>query len=197
MNAIKTYDYNKDVIEKMDHGINNPGWNVFTNVVEAMTNAPIARVLNKAQNLKLAMQANIEPWQRIAIGLGWSAWSVGVEDQEIKDVKLEVKQDRAEKSKERAKEKKAKNNADKQKEKESKGLKKVRCSGIKSDGNRCSIRVETKNKSAKCTYHKAFKPGGDSDGDGKKEYRCKASTSSGNRCKNRTENKNKKCYAHQ
>ena len=196
MNAIKTYDYNKDVIKKMDHGINNPGWNVFTNVIEAMTNAPIARVLNKAQNLKLAMQANIEPWQRVAIGLGWSAWSVGVEDQEIKEVKAEVKRDRKATSNKRSKEKKAKSKADKEKENKAKGIKSVRCSGIKSDGTRCKITVQTKNKTAKCTYHKAFKDGSDTDGDGKKEYRCKAKTSSGKQCKNRTENKSKKCYAH-
>ena len=197
MNAIKTYDYNKDVIKKMDHGINNPGWNVFTNVVEGLTNAPIARVLNKAQNLKLALQANIETWQRVAIGLGWSAWSVGVEDQEIKEAKAEVKQDRKAESNKRAKEKKAEKKAKQDKENKAKGIKSVRCSGTKSDGTRCKITVQTKSKTAKCTYHKAFKDGSDSDGDGKKEYRCRAKTSSGKQCKNKTENKNKKCYAHQ
>jgi len=197
MNAIKTYDYNKDVIKKMDHGINNPGWNVFTNVVEGLTNAPIARVLNKAQNLKLALQANIETWQRVAIGLGWSAWSVGVEDQEIKEAKAEVKQDRKAESNKRAKEKKAEKKAKQDKENKAKGIKSVRCSGTKSDGTRCKITVQTKNKTAKCTYHKAFKDGSDTDGDGKKEYRCRAKTSSGKQCKNKTENKNKKCYAHQ
>ena len=197
MNAIKTYDYNKDVIKKMDHGINNPGWNVFTNVIEGLTNAPIARVLNKAQNLKLAMQANIETWQRVAIGLGWSAWSVGVEDQEIKEAKAEVKQDRKAESNKRAKEKKAEKKAKQDKENKAKGIKSVRCSGTKSDGARCKITVQTKSKTAKCTYHKAFKDGSDTDGDGKKEYRCRAKTSSGKQCKNKTENKNKKCYAHQ
>ena len=59
--------------------------------------------------------------------------------------------------------------------------------------------VETKSKTAKCTYHKSYDPnkGSDRDNDGIKEYQCKGMTSSGNRCKNRTENKNKKCYAHQ
>jgi len=59
--------------------------------------------------------------------------------------------------------------------------------------------VETKNKTAKCIYHKDYneKEGSDMDGDGIKEFRCTAIKSNGNRCKNRTENKNKKCYAHQ
>ena len=59
--------------------------------------------------------------------------------------------------------------------------------------------VDTKAKTAKCMYHKSYKPneGSDNDGDGIKEYRCKATTGSGNRCKNRTENTSKKCYAHQ
>ena len=206
MNAIKTYDYNKDVIKKMDHGINNPGWNVFTNVVEGMTNAPIARVLNKAQNLKLAMQANIETWQRVAIGLGWSAWSVGVEDQELLEAKAEVKEDKSKASKERAKAKREAKKLDKQdtsnkeaEDKKKEGYKTLRCISKKSDGSRCSIMVETKAKFAYCNYHKTYDPkkGSDNNGNGIKEYQCSGKTGSGSRCKNRTENKNKKCYAHQ
>tara|TARA_B110000046_G_scaffold119088_2_gene125798 strand:- start:4503 stop:6677 length:2175 start_codon:yes stop_codon:yes gene_type:complete len=206
MNAIKTYDYNKDVIKKMDHGINNPGWNVFTNVVEGITNAPIARVLNKAQNLKLAMQANIEAWQRVAIGLGWSAWSVGVEDQELLEAKAEVKEDKSKASKERAKAKREAKKLDKQdtsnkeaEDKKKEGFKQVRCISKKSDGSRCSIMVETKAKFAYCNYHKTYDPkkGSDNNGNGIKEYQCSGKTGSGSRCKNRTENKNKKCYAHQ
>ena len=79
-----------------------------------------------------------------------------------------------------------------------KGIKQVRCSGTKSNGERCSIMVETKNNTAKCMYHKSYKEGegSDRDNDGIKEYRCTATTGSGKRCKNRTEHKSKKCYAH-
>ena len=191
MSAVKTYAYNKDVIKKMGPGINNPGWSVFGNVVEAVTNAPVARVINKANNVKQILTGNMDMWQRVAILLGWSTWSVGVEDQELVDAKAEVKADRKAASKERSKQKKT----DSKKSKTN--IKTVRCSGTRSSGGRCNIQVETNAKSAKCMYHKEFKEGSDTDGDGKKEYRCKSKTGSGKRCRNKTENKNKRCYAHQ
>tara|TARA_R100001369_G_scaffold37705_1_gene63138 strand:- start:578 stop:1549 length:972 start_codon:yes stop_codon:yes gene_type:complete len=193
MNAVKTYDYNDDVIKKMGPGINNPAWSVFGNVVEAVTNAPVARLINKANNVRQVLTGNMDMWQRAAILMGWSTWSVGVEDQELVDAKAEVKADRKKASNDKSKQKKV----DSKKKKAS--IKTVRCSGIKSSGSRCSIQVETNAKSAKCTYHKAYKPneGSDRDKDGIKEYQCKSKTGSGKRCKNRTENKNKKCYAHQ
>mgnify|MGYP003669058087 CR=1 FL=1 len=186
ISAIKTYDYNKDIISSMGMGISNPAWNVFTNVVEGVTNIPVARVMNKLQNLEMATTGNMEFWQRLALTLGWSRWSIGVEDEKRNEAKADAKKDR--------KEKKKKAKADKRADDESK---KVRCSAIKSSGSRCNMKVTTNAKTAKCIYHKKFKEGSDTDGDGKKEYRCKASTSSGKRCGNKTENKNKKCYAHQ
>ncbi len=186
ISAIKTYDYNKDIISSMGMGISNPAWNVFTNVVEGVTNIPVARVMNKLQNLEMATTGNMEFWQRLALTLGWSRWSIGVEDEKRNEAKADAKKDR--------KEKKSKAKADKRADDESK---KVRCSAIKSSGSRCNMKVTTNAKTAKCIYHKKFKEGSDTDGDGKKEYRCKASTSSGKRCGNKTENKNKKCYAHQ
>lgn len=193
MNAVKTYDYNDDVIKKMGPGINNPAWSVFGNVVEAVTNAPVARLINKANNIRQVLTGNMDMWQRAAILMGWSTWAVGVEDQELVDARAEVKADRKKASNDKSKQKKV----DSKKKKAS--VKTVRCSGIKSSGSRCSIQVETNAKSAKCTYHKTYKPneGSDRDKDGIKEYQCKSKTGSGKRCKNRTENKNKKCYAHQ
>jgi len=195
MNAIKTYDYNKDVIKKMGPGINNPAWNIFGNVVEAVTNAPVARLINKLDNVRLLLTGNMDMWQRTAILMGWSTWSVGVKDEEVVDAKAEVKQDRKEASKQKKKDKKS--TESKKRKEASDKIKKVRCSATKSGGGRCNMQVATEAKTAKCIYHRAFKDGSDTDGDGKKEYRCKAKTSSGSRCKNKTENKNKKCYAHQ
>ena len=84
-----------------------------------------------------------------------------------------------------------------QEEKKKKGVKRVRCSGTNSSGNRCSLTTETSKKNWKCFHHGLFKDGGDRDGDGIKEYRCTGKTSSGARCKNKGEyGKNKKCYAH-
>ena len=206
MNAIKTYDYNKDVMKKMDYSFNNPGWDVLANLVEATTNAPMARIVNKAKNVELALSASTEPWQKVALLLGWNKWDVGVEDVELEEARGSVKEDKAkaaqgrrEERKEQKKEEKAQEKEKEEEEKREAGIKQVQCSQVKSDGSRCKVMVETDKDTALCQYHKSYdeSTGSDLNNDGVKEFQCTATTSSGKRCKNRTENKNKKCYAHQ
>jgi len=205
MNAVRTEQYNKGVGEKIGFRIENPYLSMAANVVEAGTNIPLARLVSKANNLEEAVTGNHQLWQRVAMGAGWSRWSVNVKDEELEKAKAEVKQDKKDKTKANKDKKKQEEKAEKakvkkqQEEKEKKeGIKEVRCSGRKSNGKRCSIMVKTNAKTAKCMYHKTYKPNeaSDRDGDGVKEYRCVARKANGQRCKNRTENKNKKCYAH-
>ena len=151
MSAIKTYDYNKDVMKKMDHGINNPIWNVFANIIEATTNAPAARLLNKANNLKEAANTNNELWQRIGLALGWDKWSLGVKDTELEEAKEEVKADRKQESKDKAKKKREEKKKQKAEEDKAKGIKEVRCYALKSNGKRCKNKTTNKNK--RCYAH--------------------------------------------
>ena len=204
MNAVKTDQYNKGVGDKLGLRVENPNLRIAANVVEATTNIPAARVLNKANNLEEAFTGQMKLWQRAALTMGWSMWDVGIRDEELEQAKEEVRADRKKQreiDRQKKKEEKDKQKAiKKQKEeddKKKKGIKTVQCSGIRSDGQRCKLTTETNKKTWKCTHHMEFKDGMDRDGDGLKEYRCTATTSSGNRCKNKTENKNKKCYAHQ
>ena len=179
-NAIKTEQYNKGVGEKLGFRIENPNLSIAANLIEAGTNIPIARLVNKANNMEEAITGQHDLWQRVALTSGWNRWNVGVKDEELEKAKAEVKQDK------------------KQKKTDTKKSGRVRCSKIKSDGKRCKIMVETKSKNALCQYHKSYndKTGSDIDGDGIKEYRCKAIKSNGQRCKNRTEHKSKKCSFH-
>jgi hypothetical protein len=151
MNAIKGYDYNRDVIKKMDHGINNPGWNVFTSVVEGVTNAPLDGALRKTQNVDLALRGNIDPWQRAALMLGWNAWSIGVKDEELEQAKEEVREDKAEASKEKQKKKREEKKAQEEKEKQEKGIKRVRCIALTNSLKRCKNTTENSNK--RCWAH--------------------------------------------
>ena len=110
--------------------------------MEALTNIPVARIINKANNVEEALTGNHQLWQKIALISGWSKWSVGVEDEELEKAKIKVEEQRA---------------IDKKTEKETKkkeALKTgriVRCSGIKSNGERC--KVVTYSKSGLCYYH--------------------------------------------
>ena len=209
MNSVKTEQWNKGVSKEIGFRIENPNLSIAAGWIEALTNAPVARLINKANNVEEALNSNNELWQRIAMMSGWSRWSVGVKDEELEEAKAKAKETRKikrdeEKAIKKEEEKKTKEEEKKkiEEEKKKKGIKKVRCSATKSNGQRCSMMVETKAETATCMYHKTYtekeeKEGTDMDNDGKKEFRCTATKSNGQRCKNRTENKNKKCYAHQ
>jgi len=190
--------------DKLKYRLENPKLASAVSLIEGVTNIPLARLLNKANNLEEAITGNHETWKRVAMTLGWSRWELGLKDEEVEaareEVKEEKKVEREVKQKEKKEEKRKEKEEQKKKEEEEKkkkGIKTLRCSGIRSNGTRCKITGETSKKKFLCVHHAEFKDGMDRDGDGKKEYRCTATKSNGKRCKNKTENKNKKCYAHQ
>ena len=166
--AGNTYKFNKKEILKDGLTLEGPALQGLTMATEALFNVPVNRVLRKVENIKSAMDDQNEAWQRVLVGLGWSKWDVGIGQRE----KLEEKQGEKEKQKNRP-----------------------TCVAIKSNGNRCKVKVDAKG--SKCVHHKPFKSGQDSNNNGIKEYRCVKITSARVRCKNKTENSNKKCYAHQ
>ena len=140
--AIKSYDFNKDIMDQMDHGINNPAWNIFTGAVEGATNVPLDRIRAKLVNVREAFVGDHEMWQRVALVMGWNKWDLGVKDAEIEEAREKVK--------EQKKEDRKKKKQEKEKQKEA-TVKKVRCRATTSSGRRCKNMTENKNK--KCYAH--------------------------------------------
>ena len=186
MKANDIEQYNKGVGKKLGFRIENPNFHMIANLIEAGTNAPIARLLHKANNVEEAITGNHTLMQRLFVGMGWSMWSMGVRDEELEAAKDEAYQDR----------KKNKTTNNKKDDKTNKKGKKVQCSATKSGGGRCGVKGYSESKNWKCMHHMTFTDGMDRDGDGKKEYRCTGTKKDGKRCKNKTENTSKKCYAH-
>ena len=192
--AIQTKRFNEGVSEKLGWRIENPKLSIAANVTEALTNIPLARLVNKANNVEEALTGNHEMWQRVAMISGWNRWDLGVKDEELEAAKAEVKVEKKEKKKQQ----KIIDKQSEHKEMEKKGFKKIQCSGMNSAGQRCGLVSQyIKEKTWKCMHHMKFEDGMDRDNDGLKEYRCTATKTNGEQCKNKTENKNKKCYAHQ
>ena len=81
MGAIRTEKYNPGVSKEIGFRIENPNLSIAANWTEALTNIPVARVVNKANNVEEALNSNNDIWQRVALVSGWSRWSVGVEDE--------------------------------------------------------------------------------------------------------------------
>jgi len=203
MNAVKTYEYNEEMIDKMNWSPNNPAWNVFGNVVEATANIPLARLMNKASNIEVAMQEGLEPWQRAALILGWSKWDVGVEDAELQEARQEVREEREAASEERRQERaeerrqeRERENAEQVEENErdleedrDRGVpeEELRCAHVKDNGERCG-KTPLEGKSF-CTIHERVPQGNE-------EKQCSHIKADGKRCKVKTKNESGLCYYH-
>ena len=90
--AEKTLKYNAKEIENMSLlDIENPVYEAGASATEALTNVPVSRLYNKTRNVSDAMNSEFEWWQRLAMGLGWSRWNLGVTEEEIKQEKQNVR----------------------------------------------------------------------------------------------------------
>ena len=98
-NAIKTEQYNKGVSEEIGLRIENPNLVAASNVVEALTNVPTARIVKKANNVEEAITGQHALWQRVALFMGWSRWDIGVKDEELEEAKKDAKKTRDERRK--------------------------------------------------------------------------------------------------
>jgi hypothetical protein len=105
-NAEKTLNYNKKVIEQMEtFDIDNPVWSAVTSYTEAVTNLPVNRLYNKTQNVRQSLNSDHEDWQRALMFMGWSQYNLGIENEEINQVKKQIKSNKGLSKPKRAKKK--------------------------------------------------------------------------------------------
>ena len=65
-------------IKKRGWSLDNPSYLAISQLISAATNIPIDRVLRKTMNLRQAMDEETRTWQRVALVLGYSGWSLGL-----------------------------------------------------------------------------------------------------------------------
>ena len=53
------------------------------NVISALTNIPLDRVVKKTDNLVNMTQADLAAWERAALLFGWSDWELGIKDKKV------------------------------------------------------------------------------------------------------------------
>jgi len=94
--------FEKDLIKERGWGVMQDGrvhlgsmYGVTGKLVEATTNVPMDRIVNKIENVSQAMNSQNKAWQRVAVGVGFTPYSVGIEDpkgdQEIREKAKEVR----------------------------------------------------------------------------------------------------------
>ena len=74
----KTFSWNREEIAKRGWSLDNPSYLAISQLISAATNIPIDRVLRKMMNMRMAMDEETRTWQRVALILGWTSWSVGL-----------------------------------------------------------------------------------------------------------------------
>ena len=77
--AGKSYDWNKEEMKEKGLSLDNPAYLAGANVVSALTNIPLDRVIKKANNVVSATSQDLETWERLALLGGWQDWEIGVE----------------------------------------------------------------------------------------------------------------------
>ena len=74
----KTFSWNMEEIKKRGWSLDNPTYLAVSQLISAATNIPLDRVLRKMMNMRQAMDEETRTWQRVALMLGWTGWSVGL-----------------------------------------------------------------------------------------------------------------------
>ena len=78
--AGSAFDYNMWEIKNRGLALDNPALMAGARGTTAITNIPLDRLVVKAENMKNAMNSDVETWQRIASVLGWQGWELGIVD---------------------------------------------------------------------------------------------------------------------
>ena len=92
VNAEKTLNYNKKVIDQMsDVDIDNPQWSAVTNYIEGFTNLPLNRLYQKTQNIRQGFNNDHSAWERMLLFLGWSQYNLNLENKKMDNIKKNTK----------------------------------------------------------------------------------------------------------
>ena len=89
--AGKSYDWNKDQMREKGLSLDNPAYLAGGNVLSALTNIPLDRVIKKANNVVAATSQDLETWERLALLAGWQQWEIGIKKEDKKKVKTKGK----------------------------------------------------------------------------------------------------------
>tara|TARA_R110000787_G_scaffold3051_2_gene12389 strand:+ start:907 stop:8763 length:7857 start_codon:yes stop_codon:yes gene_type:complete len=107
-NAIKTKEYEKDVINQQGYDVTidgkvnlSPTYSVIGSLVEAITNLPLERAIVEINSLVEALDSRNTTFQRIALALGYRTWDVGTKNEERDQIKIEAKETKKEAQKQK------------------------------------------------------------------------------------------------
>lgn len=96
--------FESDLIKERGWGVMQDGrvhlgpmYGVSGKLVEATTNVPMDRIVNKIENVSQALNSQNKAWQRVMVGVGFTPYSVGIEESKgDKEIRANAKEERKE-----------------------------------------------------------------------------------------------------
>jgi len=93
-------DYNKEEMMALGLDIDNPAILATGQVISAVTNFPIDRIITKVDNVRTALEEDTKTWQSIFLMAGWDQYSLDINKYELPEAKKQIVQDYKDKLKE-------------------------------------------------------------------------------------------------
>jgi len=76
--GLRSFSWNMKDIKEQGFSLDNPAYLSGAQIVTGLTNIPLDRVAKKINNVRGMINEQSALWQRVALGLGWSTWDVGL-----------------------------------------------------------------------------------------------------------------------
>ena len=88
--AANSFSWNRKEIKEEGFNLNNPAYLASAQVISGLTNIPVDRAIKKLNNIRSIFSDTSAKWQKVALGLGWSTWDVGLPFYGVKDKEVET-----------------------------------------------------------------------------------------------------------
>ena len=76
--GLKSFSWNMKEIKQKGFSLDNPAYLAGAQIITAVTNIPIDRVVKKANNIRGMLSEQSQMWQKVILFGGWSTWDVGL-----------------------------------------------------------------------------------------------------------------------
>ena len=76
--GLRSFSWNMKDIKNKGLSLDNPAYLAGAQITTGLTNIPLDRVIKKLNSMRGIVSEQSSLWQKVALGLGWSTWDVGL-----------------------------------------------------------------------------------------------------------------------
>jgi Trp operon repressor len=76
--GLRSFSWNMKDIKDKGFSLDNPAYLAGAQITTGLTNIPLDRVIKKINSMRGLVNEQSSLWQKVALGLGWSTWDVGL-----------------------------------------------------------------------------------------------------------------------